>query len=94
MHQDRRLALCLVFILIAAGSSTARSPDGAVCVSGLQCQSFCCKRDLLHFNKCAALSREGEPCNEHMIDDRYENCPCENGLKCQKNVCVDPNDNS
>ena len=92
--QSRSVAFCLVLFVIAGlAVTTARNPDGAVCVSGLQCQSLCCKRDPLHFNKCAPLSRENEACNDHMIDDRYENCPCEKGLKCKKNVCVDPNDN-
>merc|ERR1711879_936592 len=102
--QIMRTSLIIVLVFAVAGTVTTAAddsldlnlPDGALCVSGLQCASKCCKRNLGHFNHCDRLSKEGEQCDDHFVDDRYSNRPCEYGLKCTcsglfcTNVCTDP----
>ena len=92
---NMRISIFYIFAIIVGvfGNFATGKPDGATCTSGLQCDSYCCaKNGFLSTNQCTRLSKEGEPCESHYLNDRYTYCPCEAGLTCKKAVCIDPNE--
>ena len=88
--------ILVIFVVVASSSKLSQKegkPNGSTCTSGLQCDSYCCKKQgFLSTNVCSRLSKEGEPCESHYLNDRYTYCPCETGLKCKNSVCIDPNE--
>ena len=93
----QKFLLPSIILLSSLTANQLKKPPGATCISGHECDSGCCTRNFLGINHCGKLSKEGEKCTDHLVDERYDYCPCELGLKCKwdgifsHDICVDEN---